>query len=389
MVLESSVITLLIVLSIGLLLPELFKKLRLPFLTFIILAGAALGPNGLNYIQSSETISVFGFLGMAFLMFMAGLETDITQIYKSKNKIVLMALFNSLFPFLTGLLITRLFGYSWIESLVVGVVFISSSVAIIFSSIKDNKQLSKDTLQLILSAVMVTDIISLVAIGFLFQTDTQITKFPLPIYLLILLVSIVLLFKIIPIISKKILKKRFLKNVGYERRLRYVVIVLISVVAYFSFLGAHPILASFLAGLSLSGVISSGDDDVLMHKIHTIGYGLFIPVFFFVVGMEIDLGVLKDFDAKNLLIILLILGLLVSKFVSGYISGRLSKISKKESLIFGSISITQLTTTLAVTYTASSVNLLSPTLITGIILLAIITTIVGPILSSYVAKLNI
>jgi len=118
------------------------------------------------------------------------------------------------------------------------------------------------------------------------------------------------------------------------------------------------------------------------------GYGLFIPVFFFVVGMEIDVSLLRQFDITNVMMISLILGLMLSKIASGYIAGRLVKLSKRDSMLFGSISITQLTTTLAVTYAASSMGLLDSALVTSIVLLAIITTVVGPVLTSYIGSLE-
>jgi Kef-type K+ transport system membrane component KefB len=384
MIADGTLITLLLVLSLGLIIPELFKKSRVPFLTLIILAGAITGPYGLDYVKIDDTISFFGFLGMAFLMFMAGLETDITKVYKTKYKIFLMAFFNAFIPFLVGLFITKFFGYSWLTSILIGIIFISSSVAVIVSFLKDNKSISKDVSQLILSAIMVTDIISLVALGFVLQTASKITFLPLPVYLIILIVSIFVLLRIVPLITKKVMKKRFFQDYGHERRLRFVIVVLVGVVAYFSFLGAHPILASFLAGLSLSGVVIYEKSEILKYKLNAIGYGLFIPVFFFVVGMDINIGLLKSFDIKNILMIALILGLIISKFFSGYIAGRLARLSKKEASLFGSISITQLTTTLAVTYAASSAGLLDSVLVTSVILLAIITTIIGPMLSSYI-----
>jgi Kef-type K+ transport system membrane component KefB len=78
----------------------------------------------------------------------------------------------------------------------------------------------------------------------------------------------------------------------------------------------------------------------------------------------------------------------MSKLLSGYIAGRLIKLSQKDSALFGAISITQLTTTLAVTYAASSNGLLDQTLTTSIIVLAIITTLIGSLLSSYISKTN-
>lgn len=388
MINEGTLLTLLLVLVLGLVVPELFKKLRIPFLTIIILVGAFFGPNALNYVKTDETISFFGFLGMAFLMFMAGLETDISKIYKEKRKIFILAGLNSIIPFLVGLLITKLFGYDWLTSILIGVIFISSSVAIIVSSLKENKSISKDVSQLILSAVMVADILSLVALGLIFQTSSKITFLPLPLYFLVLIASIFILFKYIPKISRKLIRRRFFYDFGYERRLRFLIIVLIAVLAYFSFLGTHPIIASFLAGASLSGVIIYEKSEILKSKIHAIAYGLFIPIFFFVVGMDLDISFLINFDIKNFLMITIILGLILSKFFSGYLAGRIVKFSNKNSALFGSISITQLTTTLAVTYTASSVGLLDSVLTSSIIILAIITTIIGPLLASYIIKYN-
>ncbi len=384
MINDSTLLTLLIVLGLGLVIPELFKRTRIPFLVLIILVGAIVGPYGLAYVQANETISFFGFLGMAFLMFMAGLETNIIDVYKSKYKIFLMSIMSSAIPFLFGLFITRLFSYSWETSILVGIIFISSSVAVITSFLKDNKFLSKNVSQLMLSSVMVTDIISLVALGFILQSTSKITALPLPLYFVVLIFSIIVLLRFIPLIIKKVVKKRLFQDYGHERRLRLIIIILVAVVAYFSFLGAHPILAAFLAGLSLSGVVIYEKSEVLKYKLNAIGYGLFIPIFFFVVGMDINLSLLQNFDIKNVLMIALILALMISKLFSGYFAGRMVKLNNRESFFFGSISMTQLTTTLAVTYAASSAGLLDSVLTTSVILLAVVTTIVGPVLSSYI-----
>ena len=384
--LDNSLITLLLVLALTLIIPELFKKFRIPFLSLIIISGAIFGPNALAYVEVNETINFFGFLGMAFLMFMAGLETDINKIYKSKYKISVMAIFNSFIPFLFGMIITKAFGYDWTSSILIGIIFMSSSVAIIVSTLKENKAISKDLSSLILSAIIVTDILSLIALGFILQTSSKITFLPLPLYYALLLLSIYLLLRIVPIISRNLIRKRFFHDYGFERRLRFVIIVLVAVVAYFSFLGTHPILAAFLAGLSLSGAVIYEKSELLKTKLNAIGYGLFIPVFFFIVGMDIDLKMFSEFNIKNLLMISLIIALIFSKFISAYIAGRIVKLSKRDSALFGSISITQLTTTLAVTYAASSLGLLDSTLTTSIIILAMLTTIIGPILSSYISN---
>jgi len=383
---ENTLVILLFILALGLVIPELFKKSKIPFISLIILAGAVLGPYGLNYVPANDTISFFGFLGMAFLMFMAGIETDVSKLSKSKYKIITMALINGLIPFVVGVLITKSFGYSWLTSMLIGVVFISSSVAVIAPSLRENKAIKNETTNLILSSVLIADIVSLIALGMIFQNKVQITSLPLPSYFVILIISILVLLYIVPKISNYALEGTFSKDEGHERRIRFLVFLIVATLAYFSLLGVHEILAAFLVGIALSKAIKKDRTRKLYDKLHTLGYGLFVPIFFFIVGMEMNLFLLKDFDVTNILMIALIFGLIISKLVSGFLAGKAVNFNKRDSLLFGSISITQLTTTLAVTYAASSIGLLDSVLVTSIILLSIITTFLGPLLVSLIAK---
>ena len=378
---ESTLIVLLAVLTLGMVLPELLKKFRLPFITLIIIAGAIFGPNFLGYVQANEIVSFFGFLGMAFLMLMAGLETDLSIIRKSKFKIVVMALLNGFIPLLVGFSIMLFFGYSIETSILIGIISISSSVALIFPSLKEIKALGTGTIHLIMAAVVITDVVSLIGVGIIFQSSSPITELPLYIYFPVLLISIAVLFILVPKVSNYILEKEFGGNKRYEERLRFVIIILIAVLIYFSLLGVHPILAAFLAGLSLSKVVMKEKTKIVHTKIHTLGYGLFVPVFFFIVGMELDLTVLFTFSSMSLIMPALIIGSIFAKFGSGLLAGKLVGLSKKATLVFGSISITQLTTTLAVTYAAAALGLLDSLLVSTIIILALITTFVGPMLA--------
>jgi len=267
-VVENTIIILLLILSIGLIIPELTRKFRLPFITILIIAGAIFGPFGLNYIQTNETINFLGFLGLTFLIFMAGLETSVSELKHEKKQIFWMSLFNGGLPFLTGLLITKAFGYDWFTSLLVGIVFISSSVAIIIPSLQESKLIKKPLSHLIIASVLVTDIASLVILGFVLQNVERVTDFPLPIYYLILAISIYLLFRLIPIISRYAIKKRFFEDKGYERKLRFVIVILIGSVAYLSILGVHPILAAFLTGLAISGVLIKTNPHYTLNSTH-------------------------------------------------------------------------------------------------------------------------
>lgn len=378
---EQTVPVLLIILFIGLMVPELFRKLKLPFVSGLIILGAVLGPFGTNYVQMNTILEFFGFLGSSFLMLMAGLEAKIKHLRELEHQIGIMAFFNSVIPFLAGVGITRLFGYDWMTCLLIGIVFISSSIAIIIPSMRSAKLLHRPIGESIVSAVMITDIISLLALAVLLQNLQPVTQFPLPIYFGILIFSVVVLKMFVPEVAAYFLSRKSGDN--HESQLQFVLVLLMGVLFYFSTLGVHPILASFLVGLLLADVITS---ETLYHKLHTLAYGLFVPVFFFIIGMEMDLTIFMNLDFRNVLLVSIIGGLVGSKFLSGYFSARLVRFSQPHSTLFGVVSTTQLTTTLAATYAGSALGLLDTPLLTSIVLLSILTTIFIPITVGLLAE---
>ena len=72
-------------------------------------------------------------------MFLAGLDTEFRSVQAHAKSISIMALINGLVPFVVGVALTRAFGYEWITALMVGIIFISSSVAIIIPALRSTK----------------------------------------------------------------------------------------------------------------------------------------------------------------------------------------------------------------------------------------------------------
>lgn len=373
---ESTLLVLLLILSVGLVVPELFRKLRLPYVTSLILVGAFLGPNGIAAVEPNETIAFFGFLGLTFLMFMAGLETRVEHIRHSLWKVGLMALINGGFPALVGFAVAKGFGYGTSAALMVAVIFISSSVAIIIPSLKDVKLFKKEAGQLIVSAVVMEDVLSLILLGLLLQSVEPITNLPLPIYFAILVLSVVFLKAVLPKLSRIVMKQGFFKHEEHEDQLRFVIVVLMAVLLYFSALGMHPIVAAFLLGLILSGAIVS---DKIFTQLHTIGYGLFVPVFFFMIGTQLDFSVFQGANSSLSFLLTIVLVSVAAKLSSGYVAGRAAGIAKKHAAMFGVASTVQLTTSLAATQAAFTLGIIDAALLTSMVLLSIITTVFSPL----------
>ncbi|MFP4117579.1 MAG: cation:proton antiporter [Candidatus Woesearchaeota archaeon] len=377
---ESSFIILLVILSLGLIIPELFRKLHLPFITGIILTGAILGPSGTGVIENDPVIEFFGFMGMIFLMLMAGIDTDIERLKKMRHKIFIIAGFNGFIPFATGFLIAFLFGYDLMTSVLAGVIFIASSVAIVISMLKDSKMYKKRIGQITASSAIMLDAIGLMAITMILKERETLKEVPYALYLLLLLGSVMVVFYLLPKFTE-FMFKHYLTSGNKNSELRLAIIVVMAVLAFFSLLDVHPVLSAFITGVTLSHIIKS---EKLYSKIKTIGNTLFVPVFLFIVGMELDFSVLIDVGNGTEIIIVFVIGIILSKLLSGFIGGRIIKLSVKESALYGSASTIHLTTALAVTYAARSMNLLDDVMMAAIISITIITTTLGPVLFRWV-----
>ncbi len=374
---EGTLLVLLLILFVGLVVPELFRKLRLPFVTSLILVGAFFGPHGMALVQTNDTVDFFGFLGLTFLMFMSGLDTKVGEIEHAAGRVILMAVVNGGIPAVAGFIIAQAYGYSFTASMVVAVIFISSSIAIIIPSLQAEKLFKKEDGQLIVSAVVLEDVMSLLLLGMLLQSYSPITSLPLPLYFAVLIVSVVAIKMFLPRISKAVLQKGFFPHKEHEDQLRFVIVLLMSILLYFSALGVHPIVAAFLLGLVLSSAITS---EKLITQLHTLGYGLFVPVFFFLIGTQMDLAVFGTIEGSLSFLIVTILVYPATKFLSGFLVGRLVGISKEHSIMFGVASTTQLTTSLVASQAAYSLGIVDITFLTTMVVLAIVTAIFSPII---------
>ena len=378
---ETTLLVLLVILFLGAFIPSLIRPLRLPFVAILILLGAIFGPNGAALIQSNEVIEFFGFLGFTFLMFMAGLDTDITSVQKNIKRVSIMALLNGLIPFLGGVGIAFAFGYPWPTALLLGGIFISSSVAMVIPAVKESKHINKLSKELMISSVVMEDGFSLLMVAVIFQITAPITALPLGVYFLVLFASIIALLYGLPWLARRMrVGERLRTSDKTESEIRFTLVVLLAVLVYFSALGVHPILAAFLVGMFIAQSIPT--EHHLYEKFHVISYGLFVPVFFFVAGMQMNLGSLMTIPKGGAVVISIVTVLVASKMISGYVGGRLAKLTKDNAWHFAVFSTAQLTTTIAAAFTAFSLGLLDELLFTAVASLSVITTIVVPLLFS-------
>lgn len=352
---------------------EISSKVKLPWVISLIIAGIVIGPHGFKILEVNETITFIGDLGLVFLMFMAGLETKLSTFKENRKQIFWFALGGGLIPFLTGLSIGFLFGLSTSVSLLLGIIFISSSIAVVIPSMQANKLLRLNVGKVAIAGTIIIDVISLILLSFILQSANPITNLPLPIFYLLLIISLVTLRWAIPKLEETFAKRgRDL----FEHELHVVFTILIGTVVFFELLGLHQITAGFFAGFVLSETMQSKR---VKEKIHAIAYGVFIPVFFVIVGANTDISVI--FKASNALILTttLVVASILSKFIGGFIGGKLGGFDNNRSALLGAAGIPRLSTTLAVVFAGSKLGLVNETTVFAMIILSIVTTLIAPI----------
>jgi len=370
----ESLLAFFIILAAGLVLSELFRRLHLPYVTALILGGVLIGPYAMNLVQINETIAFLGAIGIVFLMFIAGTEVKLSFLKHARRKDFVLPVINGGLPFSVGFLIAHYFGYDFVTSLIVGVVFISSSIAVIIPSLEASGLMGTRFGKTLTSSVIFEDIGGLILLAMLIQSFTHMTRFPLPFYLMAVVAMIVFLYIAISRLQTFYLGKKKGKDL-FESELRFVFVMLVGTVILFEALGMHSIVAGFIIGILLSDSIRGKIEE----KIRIVSYGIFIPVFFLIIGMEMDLSVLFSM-ANVMLVVAIVSGSVLSKIVSGWIGGRIIDFSNLDSLLIGVATTPSLSTTLAAAFLAMEFGLLTHELISSLIILTIITTFLSPTL---------
>lgn len=379
----AELISFFVVIAAGLFFAEFFRPFHLPYVVTLIIAGILIGPSVLHIFIPDNTIEFIGEVGLVFLMFMAGMETRLHAISNVGKSVWWIALLNCFIPFFAGVGISLYLGYGWTTAFFLGVIFMSSSIAVVIPSLEVNSLLKTKLGKSILGATIMEDILSLVALSILLQTIRPTSNVPLPIFYFIIFVFLFFIRLLIKELRKTYRKlHKHMKKDIFENELRFIFAILLATVVLFEILGLHAIIAGFFAGMTLSESIKK---ERLRKKLHTLSYGLFIPVFFIVIGANTDLDTLFH-NSNWFTLIAIILVSILSKLISGFLGGIFAGFSKTDSAIVGASTIPQLSTTLAVAFTGSELGLLSDEIIVTLTTLSILTTLLSPMIIGWMVK---
>jgi Kef-type K+ transport system membrane component KefB len=294
---------------------QLPSALRVPAVVLEIVAGVVVGPSVLGWVEADLPVQVVALLGLAFLLFLAGLEIDVHQL---RGRILWLALLGYLASLAVGLAMGSGFGAAgWVHSpLLLAVTLSATSLGLVVPVLKDAGRAESPLGQTVIAACSVADFAAVVLLSLLFSTSGGSTGGRI-----VLLATFVLLVAVTGAVVILAGRSRRLgmtlirlQDTTAEIRVRAAVALLVAFVALAEAFGLESILGAFLAG----AVVGLLDKDSSSHprfraKLDAIGYGLLIPVFFVASGIRLDLAGLLADPAALARVPLFLLALLVAR----------------------------------------------------------------------------
>ncbi len=290
----------------------LLPWLRIPAVVLEIVAGIVLGPSVLGWLHVDLPVQILALFGLAFLLFLAGLEIDTRRL---RGRVLLLAG--------AGYLITLVLGSAagagfhvagWVgQPLLLAIALSATSLGLVVPVLKDAGIVEGTVGQTAIAAASVADFAAIVLLSLFFSTSGGTTG--AKVILLVAFAAVVAATGLTVAAAGRSRKLGDvlirLQDTTAEIRVRFAVVLLIGFTALAERFGLESILGAFLAG----AVVGMIDRDATSHpnfrtKLEAIGYGFLVPVFFISSGVRLDLRGLLSHPAALARVPLFLLALL-------------------------------------------------------------------------------
>jgi Kef-type K+ transport system membrane component KefB len=367
--LQNPVLIFSLLLLIILLAPILVKRIKIPGIIGLILAGVAVGPHGFNLLAKTDAIKLFSTIGLLYIMFIAGLELDLNEFKKTRHKSIMFGFFTFIIPILIGFPICyNLLGYNFNASFLTASMFATHTL--VAYPIVSRLGVAKDeAVAVAVGGTLLTDTAVLLILAVVKgNASPEGLSFDFWMRLLIgLTLFTLIMFLLVPRITRW-----FFRKLESEKHSHYIFVL--SVVFFSAFLaeiaGVEPIIGAFAAGLVLNPLIPHSS--ALMNRIEYVGNALFIPFFLINVGMLVDMSILfKGYTALTVAGALTA-GAIFSKWLAAFVTQLLFKYSPTQRNLITGLSSAHAAATIAIILIGYNLKILDENILNGTIILILI-----------------
>lgn len=347
-----------------------------------LLAGIVIGPYALGLIGSLSAslvglfhgteparvaldmvYTVLAELGVIFLLFLTGLETRASDIFKVGGRASAVAVLGMIFPFILGYLLISFLGRPTVEAVFVGAAMVATSVGITAGVFRDLEVIGSQEARIILGAAVIDDILGLMVLA---VAQGMGSSGGLSTWGLLALVAQVIAFTLFLMLVGTRLSRRYSAHLDYLKMPNATFAVAIALC-----LGLAAIIGAFLAGMVLAEAKES-------HRIesHTLGiYEFLVPFFFVITGSMVDWRLFLDpllLSLAGAVTALAILG----KLVGGSIGGL--GLAPRSALILGVGMVPRGEVGFIVASIGTSIGAIPQDTFSVVIIMSVVTTVLIP-----------
>lgn len=369
-------------------LPKLAERIRLPGVVGLIAGGILLGPDILGLVNpKGTTFQLFNELGKLLLMFFAGFEVNLAEFRKVGTRAVAFGFLTFAVPMIVGTVVGLVLQLDWNASVLIGSLMASHTL-LGLPIAKEAGLLKHSAVMITVGATIFTDVASMLVLAICLSIhSTGFSSEQLGITLLELAIYIPVVVFGLSWIARKLF------HIAQSEELRLAILLLIIAVASLmaEMIELEGIVGAFLTGIAVNRAL--GEDHKSGQTLGVISHALFIPVFLLGTGFLVNTRIFLNTIIEHAdMVFLIVGGLILSKLVAAWIAGKSFKFDSPSTLMMWSLSMPQVAATLAATMVAynainsSGERLLSESMLNTVVVLVVVTSVLGPVLTRRFAR---
>jgi len=380
---DVSFTNLLVVAAVAVLAPLVvgyFPRLRIPAVVLEIIGGIIIGPSVLGWVHIDLPVQILALFGLAFLLFLAGLEIDV---HRLRGRLLRYALL--------GYLVSLVLGYGagasftaagWVsQPLLLAIALSATSLGLVVPVLKDAGQVDSDVGQSALAAASIADFAAIVLLSLFFSSGGSTGS---KVVVLGAFAGLVVVTGLA--VSGAARSMRLgqvllrLQDTTAEIRVRFAVLLLVAFTALAERFGLESILGAFLAG----AIVGLVDRDSASHpnfrsKLEAIGYGFLVPVFFVSSGVKLDLAGLLHSPPALVRVPVFLLALLVVRGLPALIGLRAN--GTRATLALGLLQATSLPFIVTATQIGVTLGKITPVTAAALVCAGLLSVLIFPLIA--------
>jgi Kef-type K+ transport system membrane component KefB len=356
-------------------------RLRIPAVVLEIIGGIIIGPSVLGWVHVDLPVAILALFGLAFLLFLAGLEIDVHGL---RGRLLRFAVL--------GYLVSLVLGYGagasftalgWVsQPLLLTIALSSTALGLVVPVLKDAGQVHSQVGQTALAAASVADFSAIVLLSLFFSSSGGSTGSKV-----VLLGAFAGLVAVTGLaVSGAARSMRLgqvlvrLQDTTAEIRIRFAVLLLVAFTALAERFGLESILGAFLAG----AIVGLVDRDSSSHphfraKLEGIGYGFLVPVFFVASGIRLDLTGLLHSPSALVRVPVFLLALLVVRGLPALLGLRAN--GPRATLALGLLQATSLPFLVTITQIGVALGKITPVTAAALVCAGLLSVLIFPLLA--------